>query len=170
MDEINFDGIIEALKGYYEKARAYAEQLSPEQWAIIGGVLLLLYIISRLRKRARRRKERKRIAPNFVFHTFQIAPLGRDAFFKFRNIGQVATITNVQVKGRSDVMIKNAIAGHQIEKEKICSILLETSSLNKIEKNFTIELTYFDQKGNIYKQDFPLSQSVAKQPKRVKQR
>ena len=168
MDEINIDSILETLEIYFEKARVYAEQLTPEQWAIIGGVLLLLMLISRLRRRARRRKARKLIAPNLIFHTFQIAPLGRDAFFKIRNIGQVATITGASIKGRHDILIKSAIAGHQLDKEKICSILLETSSQNKIEKNFTVELTFFDQKGNTYKQDFPLNLNAAKQAKLVK--
>ena len=170
MDEINSEKILEVLEEYYEKAKNFAEQLTPEQWAMIGGGVLLLYLISSLRRRAKRRRAAKLIAPNLVLHTFQIAPLGRDAFFKARNIGEVATIIQVAIKGRDDIQVKNAITGHKIGKEKICSLLLETSSLNKIDKNFTIELTFLDQKGNTYKQDFPLQQNSAKQAKRVKTR
>lgn len=158
MESINIESILETLQ-------PYIEFLSLEQWAMVGAGLLVLIFLNGLRRSAKKRKALKKIAPKLNLHAFQIAPLGRDAFFKLRNDGELATLTGIAIKGRNDILIKNQVVGHKVEKEKVYSILLEASSTTKIAENFTIELSYFDQTGNNYKQAFPLSQKIAKQAK-----
>lgn len=163
--------IKQKIEEWWPQIETFIEELTPLQWGIIGGVFLLLVILrlifggSGKRKRKRQRLE---IAPQLMLHAFQIAPLGRDAFFKVKNNGETATISTLSIKGRKDIAVKNAYAGHQIEKEKVYGILLETTSMEKIKKNFTIELNYMDQAGNVYRQDFPLDQPSAQKPKLVK--
>ena len=160
MDQFNQEELLAKAQELYQSLPWWA-------WAAIGGVLLLLIIIVRVRK-ASRKKRLKEIAPSLSLHAFQIAPLARDAFFKVRNTGEIATLTALNIKGRKDILIKNAVAGHQIEKDKVYSILLEAGATEKIRKNFQIELVYIDSGGNAYKQLFQLDQSLAKTPKLVK--
>lgn len=163
MESINFEEIL-------ARVQAYVQEISPEQWAIIGGGFLLLLLLNSFRRRMKRRRAARKVAPKFSLHAFQIAPLGKDAFFKIRNNGELATLTNISVKGRNDIVVRNAVGGHLIEKNKVYSILLECNSSDKIKNNFTLRLDYFDQKGNVYRQDFPLRQKVAAQAKLVKMR
>ena len=158
MENLNFEEILEQLQ-------PYIKILSPEQWAVVGGIIFILFVLSRMRRGAKKRKKLKKVAANLVYHAFQIAPLGRDAFFKIKNTGELATLTGITIKGRKDILVKNAVVGHQLEKDKVYSILLETGSAAKIVENFTIELSYFDQGGNNFKQSFPLNQRTAKQAK-----
>ena len=155
------------FKVYVANLRSLLEQLEPIHWAAIGGFFLLLLIIRIIRGISRRNKLRK-IAPNLNLHAFQVAPLGRDAYFKVGNNGEQATLSELNIKGRSDISIKNAVAGHQLEKDKVYGILLEAESTTKINTNFTIELTYMDRNGNVYRQLFLPNQQLTKSPKLVK--
>jgi len=74
-----------------------------------------------------------------------------------KNKGELATISQLDIVGRGDLMVKNDYAGHQIDREKEYRIFLESSGHQKIEKDFSIEITFLDQKGNIYKQAVPLA-------------
>lgn len=152
---------------YWNNLKAFALGLEPEYWAAGGGGLLLLLIWSSFGK-ARKKRNIKKVAPELKVHTFQVSPLGRDAFFKIRNDGEMATLSELNFIGRSDIVVKNALAGHQIRKNKIYSLLLEAASQNKIDPNFSIELTFLDTKGNVYRQAFELDTKVALPPKLVK--
>ena len=162
MEEINLEQIKTKAADIYAMLPLWA-------WASIGGFLLLLIII-RMVSRASRKKKLKAISPKLLLHAYQVAPLGRDAFFKLRNIGEKATLTALNIHGRNDIKVKNIVAGHELEKEKVYSILLEATGQQKLDKNFSLELTFFDVKGNTYKQFFPLDQNTAKQAKLIRRR
>ncbi|MDX1942736.1 MAG: hypothetical protein SFU99_19390 [Saprospiraceae bacterium] len=136
-------------------------------WAIIGGVLLLLFVILPLASASRRRKRRAKVAPQLILEAFQVSPLGRDAFLKIKNNGETATFTSLFVKSRRDIVFKNAFAGHQLDRGKTYSVLLEAVAQEKITHNFSIELTYFDQMRNVYRQTFDLSRNATRKPKLV---
>ena len=144
----------------------WVAELTPAEWVIGIGVLLILIVL--LTVRGSRRSRNKHLAPQFALHAFQIAPLGRDAFFKIRNNGEMATLTTMLIKGRNDLLIKSDYAGHQIEKDKVYGILLETTSKDRIQNDFSIELMYIDQDRNVYRQVFDLRQQAALPPKMVR--
>lgn len=145
----------------------WAAGVEPEYWAAGGGGLLLLILASGLNRRAKKRRFRK-LSPKLSLEAFKISPMGRDAYLKINNQGEKATLTTITVSGRSDVIIKNALAGHQIDKGKAYSILLETAGANKLDSNFSIELRYMDTRNNVFRQTFVLSQNQAKPAKLVR--
>lgn len=148
------------------EATTFLESLTPLHWAIAGVVLLLIFIIIAV-KASQGRKRREKVAPKLMLEAFQISPLGRDAYLKIKNNGEPATLTSLFVRGRRDIVFKNAFAGHQLEKGKVYGILMEAASQEKIAANFSVELTYFDAKRNVYRQSFDLGNNATRQPKLV---
>lgn len=162
---------MEALEQQWDiwkpRIQSWITGLTPTEWAIGGGAffaLLLIYIFYRRSVAARY----KQMAPQLTLHAFQIAPLGRDAFFKIRNNGEQATLTTMLIKGRNDLLIKSDYAGHQIDKEKVYGILLETTSKDRIQNDFSIELMFIDQHRNVYRQVFDMRQQAALPAKLVR--
>ncbi len=133
------------------KIKAWLLALTPEQWAMIGGGILLLLILMIIR-RSLRKKKQSLPAPSLELDALQIAPLGRDAFLKIRNRGEAAVLSDLAIHGRKDISVKNAFAGHQIDKNKVYSILLEVEGPEKFSANFSVELTYLDLQGKVRKQ------------------
>ncbi len=138
--------------------------LTPMHWGIIGGALLIVLIIRSIMRNRKRRKFFSS-SPLLVLDAFQIAPLGRDAFLKIKNNGTPATISQLQIKGREDILVKSAVAGHQVAKDKIYSILLEASASDRIRKDFVVELSFLDDKGNVFKQNFKMDGKQTEKPK-----
>lgn len=139
------------IEEWMPKIKAWFLSLTPEQWAIIGGGVLLL-IILRVMIKSIRRKKKALPAPVLELDALQIAPLGRDAFLKIRNKGEAAVLSDLAIHGRKDISVKNAFAGHQIDKDKVYSILLEVEGPEKFSANFSVELTYLDPQGKVRKQ------------------
>lgn len=154
----------------WDKIQIFFQQLTPVELAIIGGVAVILLIVLPLAGRGRRKGRLRKFAPIITLESFQISPLGRDAFFKIKNTGEPATLTSLFIRGRRDIIFKNAFVGHELDRNKSYSILMEVVGNQKIEENFTIELNYLDKAGNVYKQAFELSSKTAKTPKLVKAR
>ena len=155
------------LSVFWQDVQTFVVSVEPEYWAAGGGGLLLVMIWSRFGK-ARRKRNIKKVAPELKVHAFQVSPLGRDAFFKIRNDGELATLSELAFVGRSDIIVKNALAGHRIERNKVYGLLLEAAAKNKIDPNFSIELTFMDKMGNVYRQAFELDTKVALPPKLIK--
>ncbi|HMO39023.1 MAG TPA: hypothetical protein PKC76_15275 [Saprospiraceae bacterium] len=148
------------------QAQNLIQTFTPLHWAILSAVIVLCILIPILSRRARRRR-RQRFAPQLVLEVFQISPLGRDAFLKIKNNGETATFTSLFVRGRRDIVFRNALAGHELEKGKTYSILLEATAQELISPNFSIEITYFDQMRNVYRQTFNLANNSTRAPKLV---
>ncbi len=152
------------LETLFADIKSLAQSFTWSHWAAIGAALFLLFLLPVIGA-SRRKKRRRKVAPQLALEAFQISPLGRDAFLKFKNNGEVATISAIAVRGRNDLVFKNAFAGHTIEKGKTYSILMETVTQDKITHNFSMELTFFDQHRNVYRQIFDLSNLTTRPPK-----
>jgi len=124
------------------------------------GVLLLLIIILIARRKP------KATFPGLLVNLFQIAPLGRDAFLKIQNPAGPVVLSHYKVIGRNDVVVKNHLSGHLLDSQKEYSILLEANGNQRLEGDFTLELTYIAEGGVIYQQRLLPGQQKAESPKR----
>ncbi|MEN0003667.1 MAG: hypothetical protein AAF798_05975 [Bacteroidota bacterium] len=162
------------LEEWWPKAKELAASLSMEHWIVIGVTFLLLLIVPRLFRRRKgkpaRAKGKKALpeAPTFELRAFQVAPLGKDANFVIRNTGKKGTLSTLVVKGRSDILVRNVVAGHEMEQHKEYGVLLEVNSLDQIRPDFWLELTYLDEHKNVYVQQFDLARSEAQKPRLVR--
>ncbi|MCB0560924.1 MAG: hypothetical protein H6573_00685 [Lewinellaceae bacterium] len=163
MEQFNPEKLLSTLNGY-------TQSMGPLEWGIIGGgiALILLLAASISSTKRRRKRNAQKVAPSLSLDTFQISPLGRDAYFKVLNNGQPARLSNMAIKGRKDVVVKNAVAGHELQSGESYRILLEATGTQKLNADFTIELSYVDLVGNVYQQAFALNQQAARQPKLVR--
>jgi hypothetical protein len=143
----------------------WLQTYSPQMVAVaaIGAILLLVFIwlISKL---FRGRINTKGIS----VHSFQLAPLGRDAFLKLTNPGNPVTLLHAKVIGRNDVVVKNEVAGQQIPSSGSYSILLEAGGEQRLDKDFSVQFTFVDEERRAYNQVFSLNplQSVSLKRKR----
>ncbi|HMQ60724.1 MAG TPA: hypothetical protein PKE06_08650 [Flavilitoribacter sp.] len=147
----------------------FFRNLEPEHWGI-GGISLLLIII--LFRFTRRKKKDKPIAAapsgGLQINVFQIAPLGRDAFLKLFNPGPPVTLSKLDIVGRQDIAVKNALAGHLIETGALYSLLMEATGAARLDTNFTMAITYIDASGTAWKQTLDPATQLQKAPKIVK--
>ncbi len=160
---------MELLNEWWPSIREAVLAVDPVYWVSGGGLLVVLVAVLSLRGR-KHRKQLNAAAPKLHLQSFQIAPLGRDAFFKLRNGGEPATISSLTVTNRNDIKIKNSIAGHQLEKDREYSILLEAVGAQKIDRDLIFELTYVDQLGNVYQQSLQAGNTTVAAPKIKKKR
>jgi len=163
------ESMTNTLQSYWEQVRAWAATVAPVYWAI-GVTVLVLLILWRIAVVQSKKRKRARLAPKLMIEGFQIAPLGRDAFFKMRNTGEPVIFSDLQIKGRYDVTVKNALAGHELEKDKSYSLLLEATGQEKLSPNFSIEFTYLDRIGNVYVQRFRTDTLSAGKAKIIRKR
>lgn len=162
MEQINPEEIFELTKNYILES-------GPIEWAVASGLLIvLLFSMSIANGKRKRKKRARKIAPTLSLQSFQISPLGRDAYLKVLNNGQTAQITDLKIKGRRDIVVKNAVAGHQLPQGESYRILLESNGHNKLDYNFSMELSYIDQLGNVYQQMFLMKQQFAKPAKLIR--
>jgi hypothetical protein len=141
----------------FELVEQYLLSLSIPHFVAIGLLLFVLILFFASKSKERQEKKLLAQAPRLRLKDFQVAPLGKDAFFKIRNAGETATISQLDIIGRADLMVKNDYAGHQIEKNKEYRIFLESAGHQKIDKDFSIEITFSDPQGHIYKQLVPVA-------------
>lgn len=159
----------DTLQAYWEQVRAWASTVAPEYWAG-GGMVLVLLILWRVASTRSKKRKLALAAPKLMMEGFQIAPLGRDAFLKMRNAGEPITFTGIQIKGRLDVAVKNVLAGHELDKDKSYSLLLEATGQERLTPNFSIELTFLDRIGNVYVQRFRTDNLSAGKAKIIRKR
>ncbi len=154
------------METFLAEMQNLTQSFTPVHWGVLIGILLLLvslpFILS-----GRRKKKREQVKPLLALESFQISPLGRDAFLKIKNNGEVATLTSLFVRDRRDIIVKNAFAGHELGRGKVYSILLEATADEKINVDFNVEITYFDQMRNVYRQTLDLQSNTTKSPKLV---
>ena len=119
-----------------------------------GALLFLIILIVMISRSVRRSRLRQR---GLVIQSFQIAPLGRDAFLKIANPGAPVTLLLVNLIGRRDVKVKNEVTGQQLTSAGTYSILLEAVGDRRLDPNFQVELTFADEQKLHYQQLFSLS-------------
>jgi len=144
-----------------EWLQSYSPQLIV---SVAGGFIALLIFIWLIRKLIRGRNNTSGI----VVQSFQLAPLGRDAFLKVTNPGDPIVLLYAKAIGRDDVVIKNEITGQQIPTGGSYSILLEAGGEKRLDKKFSFQFTFVDEQRHSYHQVFSLSplQSVSLKRKR----
>ena len=156
---------MEEIKNIWTQLLDQLRQWGIEPWmagAALGG-LILLWIIIRLA----RRKPKAVTFPGLAVSLFQIAPLGRDAFLKILNPAGPVVLSQYKIIGRDDILVKNHLSGHRLEGNKEYSILLEASGANRLAPDFSLELTYIDEGGLVYRQRLLPGQQRVEAPKRV---
>ena len=140
------------MEEYLSQAQELAEQLTLQEWAYVGGgFLFLLIILLAIRRSGKSRGVKVKKASHIHLHSFQIAPLGRDAFVKIKNTGEPAVLSGLKILGREDMVIKNAFAGQKIDQDKEYGIFLEVEGKNKIQPGFMLEVTVLGANGQVQK-------------------
>ncbi len=149
------DELLEKAKEWLDKAIEFAGNMTLQQWAYVAGGFVVLLLLRWIIKRAGRPKQGKLPkklsdqSSGLRLHTFQIAPLGRDAFLKIQNNLEPVTLTKMEFTDRQHIRVKNAIAGHKLDKDKIYSVLLEAEGNTKLKDGFTVKLTYLTPQGKV---------------------
>ncbi len=140
------------------------------EWGIAGALGLGLVLLPFLAGSGRKKKGRQLQAGSMhiAFHSFQLAPLGRDALLKIRNTRDDVVLLSIAVKGSSEVAVKNALAGHEFSAGKVYGILLEASGKDRMLPDFEVVITYMDRGRNVFRQSFFPDLQGAKPPKRIK--
>ena len=157
------DDILQFLNKWWDIIVNFVDSLSPDQkiMAAAGlGVLLLLLIIRKLIRSKKKKKKSPKTKTGYTkgalsIHSYQVAPLGRDAFLKIKNNGPTITLTQLTIFN-PDVSIKNVLAGQKIDEGKVYSILLESKNAKKIPEELKIEVTFLNAKHLAEKQSFTL--------------
>lgn len=150
----------EKVSIWWAKAVELAQAMTLEEWGIAGGGFVVLLLFRWIIKRSKRSKKITPRSQNITqspvvkLYSFQIAPLGRDAFLKVQNTGELATLTKLEILGRDNIRVRNAVAGHKLAKGKIYSILLEATGPNKIKDGFEVKITYMNSTGKVAVQSF----------------
>ena len=110
-----------------------------------------MIILLAIRRSGKSRGVKVKKASHIHLHSFQIAPLGRDAFVKIKNTGEPAVLSGLKILGREDMVIKNAFAGQKIDQDKEYGIFLEVEGKNKIQPGFMLEVTVLGANGQVQK-------------------
>ncbi len=139
----NFAELLELL-GPYEALLPFA----------LFGVVILMVLLVFLIKRVQKANKAKKVAPYLVFHQMQISPLGRDLYFKIRNIGDTAKVKSVSIHKRADLKINRFYKDYEVERGKVYGIFVEVIGNKRMDTNFEILVTYQDKIGNTYRQAF----------------
>lgn len=153
----------ETIKAGWDSFLEQLQAMGIEPWWVaagLGALLLLIIILIAARKP-------KAKFPGLTVSMFQIAPLGRDAFLKIQNPADAVVLSQYKIIGRNDILIKNHLSGHRMDQMKEYSILLEANGTERLSSDFTLELTYMDNEGKVYRQKMMPGQMRAEPPKRV---
>ncbi|MCB0629717.1 MAG: hypothetical protein R2824_29545 [Saprospiraceae bacterium] len=153
----------EKINAGWDSAMDWLQQMGIDPWWVAGGagIILLLLIIWLASRKP------KATFPGLTVSMFQIAPLGRDAFLKIQNPAQTVVLSQYRILGRNDIDIKNHLSGHRMDQLKEYSILLEANGTERLNSDFSLELTYIDNEGKVYRQKLLPGQMKAEPPKRV---
>jgi hypothetical protein len=148
---------------------SFATTPSTERLIALGVIifLVLMFIVMNINRRTRK-KRAFLYAPQLFLESFQVSPMGKDAYLKIGNMGSPGTLTQFQVNGRQDLLVKNQLAGHKLERGEQYRILLEAAGSQKINSDFTFSLTYMDARQNVFQQEFDLRKKSAQKAKLLK--
>lgn len=142
----------------------FLKNVEPMYWAIAGGILFILILIPIILRSIKKSKANK-IKPALVLHSFQISPLGKDAWLRLRNVGQLAVLKDVKFKKRQDILSKTNFREVRIGQGNTTSLFLQGTGQNRIREDFEIEFLYSDAQGHLYKQVLKLDGKVMQKAK-----
>ena len=142
----------------------FLQSVKPMYWAIAGGVLFLLILIPIILRSIKKSKADK-IKPILVLHNFQISPLGKDAWLRLRNEGQLAVLKDLKFKKRNDIQTKTNFRDVKIGQGNTTSLFLHGIGQDRIREDFEVEFMYSDAKGHLYKQTLKLEGKIMQKAK-----
>ena len=100
-----------------------------------------------------------------VLHNFQISPLGKDAWLRLRNEGQLAVLKDLKFKKRNDIQTKTNFRDVKIGQGNTTSLFLHGIGQDRIREDFEVEFMYSDAKGHLYKQTLKLEGKIMQKAK-----
>ncbi len=157
------------IEHWIQELETFATTPSTERWIALGVLVFVLLLLLAMRINRRTKKKRAFLyAPQLFLDSFQISPLGRDAYVKIANMGAPGTLAKLQVNGRPDLVVKNQVAGHKLERGEQYRILLEAEGPKKIDRDFSFSLTFMDARKNVFQQEFNLRTKSAQKAKLLK--
>lgn len=142
----------------------FLREVNPLYWAIAGGVLFVLILVPIIARSIKKSKANK-VKPELVLHSFQISPLGKDAWLRLRNEGQLAVLKDMKFKKRNDIEFKTNFREVKIANGNTAGLFLHAKSHERIREDFEIEMLYADSLGYVYKQLLRLDGRVMMQAK-----
>jgi hypothetical protein len=162
--------IMEQIEEYWALIVEKTAAFGPLEWGATGAAGLLLFLLPVVLGGGTRRRNRPLpvVPMHLTFHTFQMAPLGRDAFLKIHNTRDRVTLLSAAIKRSKFIIIKNALAGHEFEAGKVYGILLEAIGKDRMLPDFEVVITYMDAQRNVFRQSFFPELQGAKPPKRIR--
>ncbi len=141
--------------GFINNLPEWFEEYDPQLLLGIAAFLVLiviLFIFSLLRK-----GKKKSSMPTLIIESFQIAPLGRDAFLKINNPSVPVTLINVEIIDQTGLEVKNQVGGHILATGTNYSILLEVKGNHRINPDFKIAMIFVNDQRQTYRQVFNLN-------------
>lgn len=144
---------MENIKTYIPE---WLEAYDPQLVLAVGAGLLLLIVVFLIRGIVRAFSSKKVNHQGLMVQSFQLAPLGRDAFVKIQNLGTSVVLLSVNTSNPTNVTVKNQVAGQEIISNGTYSILLEASGNERINKQLNMIVLFADQDKNRYEQVFQL--------------
>ncbi len=142
----------------------FLQNIKPMYWAIAGAILFLLILIPIILRSIKKSKANK-IKPVLLLQSFQISPLGKDAWLRLRNVGQVAILKDLKFKKRNDIQSKTNFRDVKIGQGNTTSLFLHGMGQERIREDFEVEFLYSDAQGHLYKQVLKLDGKVMQKAK-----
>jgi hypothetical protein len=142
----------------------FLQGVEPVYWAIAGGILFFLILIPIILRSVKKSKANK-LKPILVLHNFQISPLGKDAWLRLRNEGQLAILKEMKFKKRNDIQPKTNFREVKIGQGNTTSLFLHGTGQERIREDFEVEFLYSDAQGHLYKQVLKLDGKVMQKAK-----
>lgn len=127
---------------------------------IVLFTLLVIIVIIKISKKSK--------TPLMQIKSFQIAPMGRDAFLKLSNPGERLTLLTLEILGRPDITINNQVSGHVLVQNANYNVLMESSGLAPIEASLHVLISFSDANNQTYKQHFSLDTLESKSIRKIK--
>ena len=140
--------------GFIDNLPEWLKEYDPQLLLGIAAfsVLVVIFLIFSLFRKGKKKSS----MPRLVIQSFQIAPLGRDAFLKINNPSVPVTLLNVEIMDRIDLEVKNQVGGHILATGTNYSILLEVKGNHRIDPDFKIAITFVNGQRQTYRQIFSL--------------
>lgn len=150
---------MENLKDIFGQLTAALRDV-PVIYLIVVGVILLLSIIIPIVLRSIKKGKADKVKPNLNLKSFQVSPLGRDAWLRLNNNGHLAILKEIKIKKRKDIIVSTDFRNIKINQSGTASLFLNANGEHRIRENFEVEFIYADSIGNLYKQRLNLENKV----------
>ena len=154
---------------YWKELMDRINTLSPVELVVLALVFLLLASLLMAWRLGNKRKPTIHQGPLHIsMHSFQVAPLGRDAIMRIHNHGEPVTLVAANIKRTKELGVVNVLSGHEFLSGKTYGIMLQALGKDRMLPDFELELTYMDQHRQVFRQSFFPELKGAKKARRVR--